>query len=157
MFGFIISLAILWPPPLAAHFHTPPVQEYTIQSNFSFKTEEDCNEKCPSSSTTSMTPPTWLRWPSTSIVMLRGLGPLGTLDRADAPSAGQSRSTAQELQSIQAAPSADAYGALHSPSWSSDRHKLEAEMEAMEQRFVPAGAGASPWTSGSPSYLKSGW
>ena len=45
MFGFIISLAILWPPPLAAHFHTPPVQEYTIQSNFSFKTEEDCHEK----------------------------------------------------------------------------------------------------------------
>ncbi len=45
MFGFIISLAILWPPPLAAHFNTPPVQEYTIQSNFSFKSEQACNEK----------------------------------------------------------------------------------------------------------------
>ena len=45
MFGFIISLAILWPPPLAAHFNIPPVQQYTIQSNFSFKTEEACNQK----------------------------------------------------------------------------------------------------------------
>ncbi len=45
MFGFIISLALLWPPPIAAHFDAPPVQQYIITSNFSFRTEEACNEK----------------------------------------------------------------------------------------------------------------
>lgn len=45
MFGFIISLAIIWPPPLAEHFNTPPVQEYTITSNFSFQNEEACRKE----------------------------------------------------------------------------------------------------------------
>jgi hypothetical protein len=45
MFGFIIAIAILWPPPIALHFNAPAVQEYTITSNFSFKSEAACNEE----------------------------------------------------------------------------------------------------------------
>jgi hypothetical protein len=45
MFGFIISLSILWPPQLAMQFDTPPVQEYTIKSNFTFRDEGACQAK----------------------------------------------------------------------------------------------------------------
>ena len=45
MFGFIITIAIFWPQPIAEHFNTPPVQEYTVTSNFSFKSEEACNKE----------------------------------------------------------------------------------------------------------------
>jgi hypothetical protein len=42
VFGFIITLAILWPPPLAERFNTPPVDEYTIKSPFIYPNEEAC-------------------------------------------------------------------------------------------------------------------